>query len=239
MRKKVIKNKDGSALLIAIAIMAIFMMLSLALLLVSYSLHSTAGKQQKVAQNKEIAQSLSRMLEKEITLSEDDIYKAADIQQVIDSYPLWFYLRYNVWTGTWKYYNPAEYMHSKEDSYRYFKIDAVINKTEYNDEISDLINKTTIALFWECDSETFMSANRENAEGVRLGVEVTCGEGNTKCAIISYYDLDIDGVEDEGEEDDMKNHKAIAAITDPNIKLNNTDINYLETWTWTFNDDRQ
>ena len=41
MRKKSLKNKEGSAMLIAIAIMAVLVMLGLALLRVSFSLHAT------------------------------------------------------------------------------------------------------------------------------------------------------------------------------------------------------
>ena len=46
MKKKALKQKEGSALLIAIVIMMVLTMLTLALLLVSYSLFATANKQQ-------------------------------------------------------------------------------------------------------------------------------------------------------------------------------------------------
>ena len=67
MKKKALKQKEGSALLIAIVIMMVLTMLTLALLLVSYSLFATANKQQGMEQCKEMAQSLSRELEEEIT----------------------------------------------------------------------------------------------------------------------------------------------------------------------------
>ena len=65
MRKKSLKNKEGSAMLIAIAIMAVLVMLGLALLLVSFSLHATVNREHDAAQCKEIVQTLSRELEQE------------------------------------------------------------------------------------------------------------------------------------------------------------------------------
>ena len=59
MRKKSLKNKEGSAMLIAIAIMAVLVMLGLALLLVSFSLHATVNREHDAAQCKEIVQTLS------------------------------------------------------------------------------------------------------------------------------------------------------------------------------------
>ena len=52
MKKKALKQKEGSALLIAIVIMMVLTMLTLALLLVSYSLFATANKQQGMEQCK-------------------------------------------------------------------------------------------------------------------------------------------------------------------------------------------
>ena len=69
MRKKSLKNKEGSAMLIAIAIMAVLVMLGLALLLVSFSLHATVNREHDAAQCKEIVQTLSRELERQITIT--------------------------------------------------------------------------------------------------------------------------------------------------------------------------
>ena len=73
MKKNTDKKKDGSALLVAIIIMAVVMMLSLALMLVSFNLYATASRQQNTAQC-ELAQSLSKELRSEVTIPPFDSY---------------------------------------------------------------------------------------------------------------------------------------------------------------------
>ena len=139
MKKGLLRNnKDGAGLIIAIAIMAVLMMLGLALLLVSFSLYSTASRQQDSAQCRELAQSLSRELEYELTIPSTEAYKKG----AAEKYPLWFYLRYNVWQNSWNYFNNDERGHMADYSYRYFNVgfDADTGNTkELTDGISVLM----------------------------------------------------------------------------------------------------
>ena len=114
MKKKALKQKEGSALLIAIVIMMVLTMLTLALLLVSYSLFATANKQQGMEQCKEMAQSLSRELEEEITGTDVDFSTYDEMKTAYEAgeSPLWFYLRFNLWQSDWPYYNEEERGHT-------------------------------------------------------------------------------------------------------------------------------
>ena len=130
MKKKALKQKEGSALLIAIVIMMVLTMLTLALLLVSYSLFATANKQQGMEQCKEMAQSLSRELEEEITGTDVDFSTYDEMKTAYEAgeSPLWFYLRFNLWQSDWPYYNEEERGHTAAYAYRYFDINTGTGK---------------------------------------------------------------------------------------------------------------
>lgn len=177
MKEKAWKNKKGSALLIAIVIMMAVMMLSLALLLVSYSLFATANKQQHVEQCKELAQSLCKELEAELTIQPFANY--TEQKEALDAgkYPLWFYLRYNIWQSSWPYYNAEERGHTATYAYRYFDI-------ALGDEAVNAVDDISVLMYWESESDA------EEA-GTPLVVQVTCKKGRQQSTITSTYELVI------------------------------------------------
>lgn len=183
MKKKALEQKEGSALLIAIVIMMVLTMLTLALLLVSYSLFATANKQQGMEQCKEMAQSLSRELEEEITGTDVDFSTYDEMKTAYEAgeSPLWFYLRFNLWQSDWPYYNEEERGHTAAYAYRYFDINTGTGK----EAVADALDDISVKMYWEGEND----AEKEDTSFV---VQVTCQKGKLKSIITSTYELTID-----------------------------------------------
>ncbi|MDD3403021.1 MAG: hypothetical protein PHQ72_06660 [Hespellia sp.] len=184
MKRQGTDNKKGSALLIAIVIMMVTMMLGLALLLVSYSLFSTANKQRTMEQCKEMSQSVSKELEQEIAIKEFENYDAQKASLEAGDNLLYFYIRYNIWQDSWPYYNPDERGHTSEYAYRYFDLNGI-------DEMNN--TDVTILMYWECDSDWYEGGASDKAEidknGTNLIVKVICQKGKQKSTITNTYTL--------------------------------------------------
>ena len=217
MRKNVLQNKKGSALLIAIVIMMVVTMLGLALLLVSYSLYSTSNRQNSTEQCRELAKSLSRQLEEEITISPFDKYAVQKKALEENRYPLWFYLRFNVFQTSWPYYNTEVRGHSAEYAYRYFKLDG--SSLETNNVVDDI----SILIYWESEVEA------EKAD-TPLIVEVTVTKGKQKSTIKSVYELVIGSLfySDVPEDEKM--------IIPDKYNPNGNTIETGEVWSWSLVD---
>ncbi|MCH1983058.1 hypothetical protein MCG98_10825 [Ruminococcus sp. OA3] len=216
MKRKTQGKKDGSALLIAIIIMTVVMMLSLALLLVSFNLYATASRQQNMAQCKELAQSLSRALESEITIPPFESYTEQKEALESGSYPLWFYLRYNVGQSNWPYFND-ERKHTAEYAHRYFQIIPSATGTE----AAKLMDDISIMMYWE--SETGQEEN-----GVPLVVQVSCEKGGQKSVITVTYELIIGSQDYDDAETGVRPNSA------SNPSLN--ELKYPEkAWSWAVN----
>lgn len=202
MKKKNIKARDGSALLIAVIIMLVTLMLGLALLLVSFSLFKTVNRQQALSQTRELAQTISRQLEAEITIATPESGKETD-------YPLWNYLRNNISVANnetlWPYYDAEKSGHKKANAYRYFDIsgeDVDIDDTTLQKKAKDLLAETTVLMYWTSDS-TEMSTETDDSlrtTGAVLTVTVTCGDGEEKTSVTNNYTLQIG--DDSGTSDD-------------------------------------
>ena len=226
MKKKPEKKNKGSALLIALVIMMVVMMLSLALLLVSYSLASTATRQKNIEQCKEAAQSLSTLLEKEITM--ENKFQDYDAQKAAESTaPLWYYLRYNVWQTSWPYYNSEEAGHSAKYAYRYFKFQ---DRMEGIDDIS-------ILMYWESeeDAERVVAETGDADENdMALNIQVTCKKGKQKSVITSVYVLTIDDF-DESQGDaggDEEEDSQGDIVPDSSYNPDGNWIYSNEKWSW-------
>lgn len=224
MKKKALNNKKGSALLIAIVIMMVVTMLSLALLLVSYSLFATSNKQKNTEQCKEIAQGISRELEEEITGTSVDFSNYGEMRKALDEgkSPLWFYLRFNLWQSSWPYYNSEERGHTSSYAYRYFSIDGT------KDGEKDILGDVTVLMYWESESGAVKGSDEEQNENTQsettFVILVTCQRGKQKSTIKSTYDIIIEEQADYGGEGEQ----IIRCTENPN---NNT-IQTNEKWTF-------
>lgn len=216
VKKKTLTKKDGSALLVAIIIMAVVMMLSLALMLVSFNLYATASRQQNMAQCKELAQSLSGALESEITIPPFESYSEQMDALEAGQYPLWFYLRYNVGQSNWPYFNDQR-RHTEEYAQRFFRILPSDDATEE----AKLMDDISIIMYWE--SETGLEEN-----GITLVVQVSCEKGGQKSVITVTYELII------GSQDYDDAETGVRPNSSSNPSLN--ELKYPEkAWSWAVN----
>ncbi|MDD7209235.1 MAG: hypothetical protein PUH29_04160 [Lachnospiraceae bacterium] len=182
MPGSILKEKKGAAILIAVVVMMIAVVLSLSLLLVSYSLYSTVNKQHNMDQCKELAQSVSREIEREITGSDVEFDSFDSMKKAVMSgeYPLWSYLRFHVWQTGWPYYNKEERGHSKTYACRTFKVK--FDETED----TEILDTLSVKMYWESEEEA------QKGEGTTLVTEVSCKKGKQESMITSVYNLSIE-----------------------------------------------
>lgn len=207
-QKKRQLNKDGSALLIAIIIMAVITMVGLVMLLAAYTLHSTVNRQMTVRQNQEIAQSLSKELEEEIeaeVVSSEKlkaIYGDAEDDAALKAaYPLWYYVWKNVWTDSWPCYDNETRGHTKDKAFRYFKFDFNYPETGETGAIAQLREDVDIILYWTLPDELDLNdvqdptsfENQEDWEKYKehtmLYIVVTAGKERNKASVSMAYEL--------------------------------------------------
>lgn len=180
---QLVQQKDGFAILIAIVVMMVAIVLSLSLLLVSYSLFATVNKQQNMEQCKEMAQSVSRELEREITGPEVDYESFAAMKEAAqaEKSPLWFYLRFHLWQTNWPYYNKEERGHSETYATRNFKVESEIGGKE-----TEILDAVSVKMYWESED------GAQKGDGTSLTIKVTCSKGKQKSTITSVYDLTVE-----------------------------------------------
>lgn len=188
--KRIRKENTGSALLLAMVIVSVTLVLGLALLAVSFSLHATLSRQQSLMQSRELAQTISRQLEQEITV--------APAPGTEENYKLWKYLRDNISVKNndtlWPYLDTEKRGHKTEDAYRYFKLDGTnVGVASRSAAARKLLENTSILVYWESDNtELAVDDDDVLTNDAVLTVVVTCGVGKEKTSITSHYVLRID-----------------------------------------------
>lgn len=189
---KLHKDNSGSSLMIALAIMAVLIALALALLLVSYSLFASTNQNWLAERNREMANTLSLSLRKDIetVVTEDSVNNVEQLNKVC---PVWKYLYDNMWSTTkkWAYYNPEEYGHGVAQAYRYFNLSADKSSiTSPNMSIADAdgnMKDLEIVLYY-MPPEGWDGTEHS---GTTLVVEVRMGpEGDrSRCVVTTKYSL--------------------------------------------------
>ena len=212
MRIRTIKEKQGSALVMAIVIMAVLMVLGLLLLLSAFSLFSTASRQQDSDQCRELALSLSQELQRDIEVS---LESYADFQSMVNGgeHTLYVYLRYQLWqeTGAWPYYNVDELSHNKlENVTRYYKLDG---GTGLGEPAASLVEAVRVEMYWEAE------ANMEGKSDTVLVVTVICEKNKSEARVENTFELKQREYEDVVPE---------GSITDPS----RNPIVESENWEW-------
>lgn len=196
------KNK-GTALMATIIIIAIIIVFSLALLLVSYNLYASQNKNAASLRCSEAANTLSVELEKELT--DPEAYKYSD---------LWKYLRCNIMqdTTTWPYYDPDESAgHDKKAAYRYFDLKYNRNYDDVN-TTDNTVNKTLkgfpgsvkLCVYWTVpdaakadlhNNVAFYDISPTNKCDTKLYVEIICEAGNQSYSVTNVYKIDVAGLD--------------------------------------------
>lgn len=184
--KKALKNQDGSAILFAIAIMVVLVVFALALLLVSYSLFSTASREQTSLQSREMAQTLSTCLQYE--LEAETTANIMGTSDFYEEYPLWNEVYDGISGNKWLDYDPSVYGHSKERTVRYYTLSVDRVQNGLTEDYAREMNKyTEISLYWKKPLE--VEEDNNSKDGATLVVTVSCGLGDKKTTVTTYYEL--------------------------------------------------
>ena len=181
MRKGTIRNKKGSALLVAIVIMAVLMVLGLLLLLGAYSLFSTVSGRRESDQCRELALSLSKELQEDLEVSLESYEEFQDLVTNAE-HPFYTYLRYELWqeTNAWPYYNPDELSHNRlENVIRYYNLEA----SGLEETAASLVDSVRIEMYWEAE------ANAESKSDTGLVITVVCGKQGHETRVVSTFEL--------------------------------------------------
>lgn len=168
MGRNLKKNNDGSALIVAIVAGVVVMTFSLMLLMVSYSLFSTANGQLYDMSARELSQSISEELAKEITEVQFASFEEQQARELsLDGLDqIWFYLRYNIWQPyIWPAINDDN--NSSYPKYKYFKLS---NQQGKIDKVEDV----TVKLSWERSGSAIgRESEASNIDGTRLFMTVS------------------------------------------------------------------
>lgn len=230
--KKILKKKDGAALVITIIIGCVMIGLSMAMLLANSSLSAVVARQRTIDQCKELTKTLSRVIEKEICINRFDTYEDQNTALLSGKYPLWFYLRAHIWQDNdWSYLNEEVFGHGSEFGsgvYREFKMD---------ESCKGPADDVTVQLFWEADDSASYDAQSDDASvrtkarsSAVLGVRITTAIGNQKSTITTRYQLVVDEVPYRDVK--VTDHFTGRAL-DTSALLDGKTIRKEEVWSWT------
>jgi type II secretory pathway pseudopilin PulG len=185
-------------MIVATIVGAVIMVFVLSLLLVSYSLFTTAARKETQLQCQELARSVNQEIRQELMKPDYDTYED-QLAAVGTENDLWFFLRYNLWQDdAWPYFHEGESGHNKSDSYRYFTIDATDAE-----ELGGMADQILITMYWEIDSEE--PAAETDKSFTTLHIKVEAQKGDCAYAMESAYALTViayDSAAEDGELED-------------------------------------
>jgi type II secretory pathway pseudopilin PulG len=214
-------RNQGSAMVVAIVVGVVIMVFVLSLLLLSYSLFSTAAQKTTQMQCRELAKSVNKELRQEILSPDYDTY-ASQLAAEGTENNLWFYLRYNLWQeDVWPYYNEEESGHGEDDSYRYFTID-----TADSDEYDGIADTILITMYWEIESDNPQEESDKSLTLLHVQVEVK--KGDCSYSMESVYALTVAEYSDAESAGGTGN-----GITGTSVNPYNQSIDTAEKWIWT------
>lgn len=173
------KRKNGYAMIMVICVMALALALCLAILLAASVVISSAQKQSRTEQCRILAVSLSQELENQLT---DAKYTFSEPGEELSDGTLWFYMKENMQSGDWPYYNEGERGHTEKYAYRTYHF------AQLPDELRDA--DVSVVMYWQSDSEA-----GGDYDAVPLEMDVTCTLNGQTCTVKSEYTLDVTPVD--------------------------------------------
>lgn len=227
----------GSALIVAIIIIAILIIFTFSLMLVSYTLYSSQNKRVAGVRCSEAANSLSIAMKRE--LEDEDASQNSD---------LWKYLRFNLMQPDWTFYDPNESGHGEAEAFRHYsmKINPNYIDTESGKSTLDgYPGKVDICIYWMLpeelyEDEDFSSAgvdvsswNMSQKKNVRLFMIITCETASQSYSVTNEYRLsvneyNIEILSDKNEKNSLENSYKSNSLYNENGR----DIDSSEKWRW-------
>lgn len=240
------RKNQGAAMIVAMVVGVVLMAFALSLLAVSYSLFSSASQRTTQLQCRELARSIDRELQRELTEPNYATY-AKQKEDEGKKNNLWFFVRYNLGQSNsnqsgWPYYKEGEAGHSKEDSSKYFTLDA-----SDDSELQGWADEISICLYWEIDdsieeddtsAESGLLADKDNK--IILHTVIKIQRGDSSYTLDTPYRLSVDGQESEKQDDekgvrgytDVKYGEKDDSYVSEDINPNKNSIFKKEKWTW-------
>ena len=176
--QKKCREKQGAALLVAIFLMLLLLVLSVSLLLGAYSVtHTMQGRRQSM-QAKELAETLSMQLERELTEPQFSDVEAEETARNAGEDTLWFYVKDQIRQGVWQ----------PETDYAFsLGADAVSEE-----DAEKLLEQTNVTMQWQ-----------ELSDGtIQLSMTVTAASGKESCEMTTVYTLNRESYPDGEEPND-------------------------------------
>lgn len=214
-------------MMVTIIIIAVLMVFSFSLILISYNLYASQNKNISSQRNAEAANSLSVALGEELTAKDAGLKSN-----------LWNYLRFNIayidptgqWAD-WPYYAPDEEGHGEKEAFRYFKLDS-------NPNVEGIPAQVSVCMYWELPKN--VAASQLAAEdddnslrsGIILHVQIDCMTAGQSYRVSDSYRLSVY----DWEADDT-NLKASLNAIGQGITLGHM-INNSEKWEWKYEENR-
>lgn len=156
---KILNNK-GAALISSLCALALLMVLSLSMLLSTSVLITQATNKQYEEQCKVSAVTITKELESALFDTSSSLYD---------------YVRNNINTNNWPYYNPDELNHG-------ITADRVLKEFNMTDQYPETTGAINLNMYYEWQVNTDLSE-------VLLIMEVTCEKGSSKYIVKSTYSL--------------------------------------------------
>lgn len=228
-KKKGYLNNNGATMIVAIIVIAILMIMTFSLMLVTYTLYASSNKKAASERNSTAANSLSLAIEKELT--SDD---------AIDNSWLWKYLRCNLLQDTtWPYYDPDYTGHTEEEAFRYFKLKYNNNYPIKGINIDGFPGEVRLCMYWmpptdvDYNGKELSSLSISERSNIELCIEIICDTGSQSYTVKDTYEIAISELMMEIDSDQQMKKKLDAFKNDKNKNLYNPmklNINSMERW---------
>ncbi|MCR5104567.1 MAG: hypothetical protein K6B68_08965 [Eubacterium sp.] len=215
------KNR-GTAMIAAIIIIAVLMVFTFSLMLVTYTLYASQNKKLASQRNREAANTLSVAIRKEL---ESDSANA-------DSW-LWRYLRCNLYQdSTWPYYDPDA---PSENAYRYFNL-----YRNSNYEVDGFPGNVKLRMYWSLppgitlsDVQKLSDLPIDDKKNAILYVEIICETAKQSYTVQNKYKISISQF-DSTAEDISEKRTLEKTVSDKNFNPMALTISDNEKWRFVF-----
>lgn len=180
-KKTSYKNNKGAAMIVAIIIIAVLMIFTFSLMLVTYTLYASQNKKIANMKNREAANTLSKVLNQE--LSGDSVYTDSS---------LWKYLRCNLYQkDTWPYYDNSVSGYTSDYAYRYFDVCKNANYA-----VDGYPGEIKLCIYWTLPRGTTLSSDKtlndlsiDEKRDAMLFIEIICETGGQTYTVLNKYKM--------------------------------------------------
>ncbi len=228
------KRDRGAALIVAIIIMAVVIIFTFSLMLVSYTYYASQSKNVASKRCSEAANTLSQALEEDVTSAYAPYYSS-----------IWKYVRFNLFQkDTWPYYKTGVSGHGAKEAFRYFDLNYNKGSGLSYSSVEGFPGEIELCMYWtpadtvdlDDNSGALYDQDQLAKNGAILYIEITCSAGSQSYTILNSYKLK-QGYFGTSEADVLLKNSLVSdvgsAYYNP-LKCTIDTVTKPEKWTWTF-----